>query len=257
MRICRTPRRSPTGRTRSAATARARRCHGKRTRPIAASRMCGPWLPVGSDHVARAVDREEAEPDSLLHLTRSLLSFPQGASCAALGRGEAGRGRQGTARLPPQLRRRAAALPVQSGAQTRPPGPEACPNRRAPVQRRRGGAGRAAGLFGMHPARLSLKRHSILISMLSFRIHLTGFGRIVKRPSHSENLERPNAETVGRRSVRYGRRGRHRPRHRAGARSRGRESRHCRHSARPARVRARDRRSRGRGRTAASRSGSM
>ncbi len=34
-----------------------------------------PWLPVGSDHVARAVDREEADAGSLLHLTRRLLAF--------------------------------------------------------------------------------------------------------------------------------------------------------------------------------------
>jgi len=34
-----------------------------------------PWLPVGSDHVAHAVDREESDPASLLNLTRRLLAF--------------------------------------------------------------------------------------------------------------------------------------------------------------------------------------
>jgi alpha-glucosidase len=34
-----------------------------------------PWLPLGPDHAALAVDRQEAMPDSLLHLTRRLLAF--------------------------------------------------------------------------------------------------------------------------------------------------------------------------------------
>ncbi len=36
-----------------------------------------PWLPVGPDHAALAVDRQEADPDSLLHLTRRLIAFRQ------------------------------------------------------------------------------------------------------------------------------------------------------------------------------------
>ncbi|HEX8553660.1 MAG TPA: alpha-amylase family glycosyl hydrolase [Sphingomonas sp.] len=34
-----------------------------------------PWLPVGRDHAALAVDRQEAEPHSLLHLTRRLIAL--------------------------------------------------------------------------------------------------------------------------------------------------------------------------------------
>lgn len=34
-----------------------------------------PWLPVGSGNLARAVDRQEADPTSLLNLTRSLLQL--------------------------------------------------------------------------------------------------------------------------------------------------------------------------------------
>ncbi|MBO9574883.1 MAG: DUF3459 domain-containing protein [Sphingobium sp.] len=37
-----------------------------------------PWLPIGPDHVAHAVDREEADPTSLLHLTRALLAARKG-----------------------------------------------------------------------------------------------------------------------------------------------------------------------------------
>ncbi len=33
-----------------------------------------PWLPLGPDHAASAVDRQEADVDSLLHLTRTLLT---------------------------------------------------------------------------------------------------------------------------------------------------------------------------------------
>ncbi len=32
-----------------------------------------PWLPLGGENIARAVDRQEADPGSLLHLTRGLL----------------------------------------------------------------------------------------------------------------------------------------------------------------------------------------
>jgi len=34
-----------------------------------------PWLPLGPDHPALAVDRQEADPASLLHLTRALLAL--------------------------------------------------------------------------------------------------------------------------------------------------------------------------------------
>ena len=34
-----------------------------------------PWLPVGPDHAALAVDRQEADPNSLLHLTRRLVAL--------------------------------------------------------------------------------------------------------------------------------------------------------------------------------------
>ena len=34
-----------------------------------------PWLPLGEDNLARAVDRQQADPGSLLHFTRSLLAL--------------------------------------------------------------------------------------------------------------------------------------------------------------------------------------
>ncbi|MEX6507033.1 alpha-glucosidase family protein [Jiella sp. M17.18] len=34
-----------------------------------------PWLPVPAEHLARAVDRQEADPDSLLHFYRAFLRF--------------------------------------------------------------------------------------------------------------------------------------------------------------------------------------
>ena len=34
-----------------------------------------PWLPIGADHLALAVDRQNQDPDSLLNLTRHLLAF--------------------------------------------------------------------------------------------------------------------------------------------------------------------------------------
>ncbi|MCW2362260.1 MULTISPECIES: alpha-amylase family glycosyl hydrolase [Sphingobium] len=37
-----------------------------------------PWLPVGADHPALAVDKQEAEEGSLLHLTRALFAFRKG-----------------------------------------------------------------------------------------------------------------------------------------------------------------------------------
>jgi alpha-glucosidase len=56
-----------------------------------------PWLPVGSDHVARAVDTQEAAPDSLLRLTRQLLAFRK--AHPALRWGEAKLVEAGEARL--------------------------------------------------------------------------------------------------------------------------------------------------------------
>jgi alpha-glucosidase len=42
-----------------------------------------PWLPIGDDNAARAVDRQEADPASLLHLTRRLIAL-RGANDALL-----------------------------------------------------------------------------------------------------------------------------------------------------------------------------
>jgi len=44
-----------------------------------------PWLPVGSDHAALAVDRQQADPDSLLALTRRLLAFRNAHDAMLLG----------------------------------------------------------------------------------------------------------------------------------------------------------------------------
>lgn len=47
---------------------------------VAADAQCGfskgePWLPLGADHRDLAVDRAEADPDSMLNLTRKLVAF--------------------------------------------------------------------------------------------------------------------------------------------------------------------------------------
>jgi alpha-glucosidase len=47
---------------------------------VAADEQCGfskgePWLPLGADHRDLAVDRAEADPDSMLNLTRKLVAF--------------------------------------------------------------------------------------------------------------------------------------------------------------------------------------
>ena len=47
-----------------------------------------PWLPVGADNLALAVDRQEADPESLLHLTRQLLSLRNCHPALRLGRVE-------------------------------------------------------------------------------------------------------------------------------------------------------------------------
>ena len=46
-----------------------------------------PWLPIGADHLALAVDRQDRNPDSLLNLTRHLLAFRHASD--ALMRGDA------------------------------------------------------------------------------------------------------------------------------------------------------------------------
>ena len=46
-----------------------------------------PWLPIGADHLALAVDRQNGDPESLLNLTRHLLAFRR--SSDALMRGDA------------------------------------------------------------------------------------------------------------------------------------------------------------------------
>jgi len=45
-----------------------------------------PWLPIGADHLALAVDRQNQDPDSLLNLTRHLLAFRHASD--ALMRGD-------------------------------------------------------------------------------------------------------------------------------------------------------------------------
>jgi alpha-glucosidase len=45
-----------------------------------------PWLPIGADHLALAVDRQNQDPESLLNLTRDLLAFRHASD--ALTRGD-------------------------------------------------------------------------------------------------------------------------------------------------------------------------
>ncbi len=45
-----------------------------------------PWLPLGADHLALAVDQQEADPDSLLNLARRLITLRKGEPCLRLGR---------------------------------------------------------------------------------------------------------------------------------------------------------------------------
>lgn len=44
-----------------------------------------PWLPLGQDNLARAVDRQEGEPGSLLNLTRALLAERRGSTALREG----------------------------------------------------------------------------------------------------------------------------------------------------------------------------
>jgi len=46
-----------------------------------------PWLPLGADHAARAVDRQQGDPQSMLHWTRALMALRQ--QQPALKRGSA------------------------------------------------------------------------------------------------------------------------------------------------------------------------
>ncbi len=47
-----------------------------------------PWLPIGPDHAALAVDAQEANPDSLLQLTRRCLALRQASDALLLGTAE-------------------------------------------------------------------------------------------------------------------------------------------------------------------------
>jgi alpha-glucosidase len=44
-----------------------------------------PWLPLGDDHSAKAVDLQDADPDSLLELTRHLIAFRQSHQALLVG----------------------------------------------------------------------------------------------------------------------------------------------------------------------------
>jgi alpha-glucosidase len=55
--------------------------------PAAGFSTAVPWLPLGADNMARAVDGQEADPASLLHLTRRLLHLRR--ACPALRAGSA------------------------------------------------------------------------------------------------------------------------------------------------------------------------
>ena len=44
-----------------------------------------PWLPLGADHAALAVDQQEADPSSLLHVTRHLIAMRQGQPALRAG----------------------------------------------------------------------------------------------------------------------------------------------------------------------------
>ncbi|MBS0480214.1 MAG: alpha glucosidase [Proteobacteria bacterium] len=44
-----------------------------------------PWLPIGEDHLALAVDRQNGDPDSLLNLTRRLIAFRHASAALMAG----------------------------------------------------------------------------------------------------------------------------------------------------------------------------
>ena len=57
---------------------------------VAADEQCGfskgePWLPLGADHRDLAVDRAEADPDSMLNLTRKLVAFRNANEAMLIG----------------------------------------------------------------------------------------------------------------------------------------------------------------------------
>jgi alpha-glucosidase len=54
--------------------------------PNAGFSAARPWLPLGSDHPARAVDRQSADPHSLLNLTRQLVALRREEPALRLGR---------------------------------------------------------------------------------------------------------------------------------------------------------------------------
>ena len=53
--------------------------------PVAGFTTGRPWLPLGPDHAALAVDRQNADPDSLLNLTRRLIALRQANPALAAG----------------------------------------------------------------------------------------------------------------------------------------------------------------------------
>ncbi len=80
---CRIPKRSPTGRRRSAATARARRCRGDSNARQLGFSDAEPWLPVGESTAQLAIDRQDARSDSLLQFTRECLEAAPRARSAS------------------------------------------------------------------------------------------------------------------------------------------------------------------------------
>jgi alpha-glucosidase len=44
-----------------------------------------PWLPIGPDHAALAVDRQEADPGSLLNVTRRLIALRHSSTALMTG----------------------------------------------------------------------------------------------------------------------------------------------------------------------------
>lgn len=56
------------------------------TAPTAGFTHGQPWLPLGADHVALAVDRQQADPESLLNLTRRLVALRRAHPALRLGR---------------------------------------------------------------------------------------------------------------------------------------------------------------------------
>ncbi len=57
---------------------------------VADAPYCGfstakPWLPVGQDHQALAVDRQEGDPESILHLTRRMVALRKAHPALAVG----------------------------------------------------------------------------------------------------------------------------------------------------------------------------